>query len=398
MNAINEGAILGDRYRIGAPLGLGGMAEVHHAWDTLLQRPVAIKLFHSPTDQVAHQRFSNEAMTLARLSHPGLVQVYDAGHTPDGLQFLTLHLVEGKTLRDHIATGPMRPDAVRKLGADLADTLAYVHKQAIVHRDVKPSNVLLDASMTPFLSDFGIAKLIGAPGLTTTGHMVGTAGYLAPEQVRGDDIGCPADVYSLGLVLLECLTGRREYGGPDIEAAVARLNRPVHIPDDVPRDLAVLLTRMTALTPRRRPTAAECARLLRDPSQVLPLHTTPAAVPPAPEPVSVPRQQGPRQQGRRRLIAAVLAVPVTATAAWMLASSTQSDPPPVTVGPANPAVADTPSVVVVTSPAEAPPATTVVSVSTVVKPVIPRPVPNGQPDGRGRGKYPHQQNNGNGDN
>ncbi|KJK33852.1 hypothetical protein UK23_44650, partial [Lentzea aerocolonigenes] len=232
--------LLADRYRLGELLGAGGVAEVRRARDTVLARDVAIKLFRSCRDGVDVRRFNNEIRALASLSHPGLVDVYDAdasGETP----FMVLELVEGRTLRDRIAYGPMDVDDVRRLGAALADALSHVHGHGFIHRDVKPSNILLEAGDVPRLADFGLARVADSSRLTRADQVVGTAAYLAPEQVRGGEITSAVDVYALGLVLLECLTGHREYEGAEIEAAVARLHRPPVIPDDLPFDLTRLM-------------------------------------------------------------------------------------------------------------------------------------------------------------
>ncbi|MFC5288259.1 serine/threonine-protein kinase [Actinokineospora guangxiensis] len=252
-----EDQLLAGRYRIGAVLGSGGAAKVHRAWDTRVLRPVAVKVFRGVPEGAELHRFQNEAHMLAMLSHPGLVDVFDAG--ADGNRpFIVLRLIEGHTLRDRIADGPVSVDAVRHLGARLAEALAYVHARGVTHRDVKPSNILLDAGGRPHLADFGVAKLIGSERVTATNEMIGTAAYLAPEQVRGHEVGSAADIYAFGLVLLECLTGTLEYDGTDVESALARLHRAPVIPAGVPADLSALLTRMTSLTPRRRPSAQEC--------------------------------------------------------------------------------------------------------------------------------------------
>ncbi|MFD1150390.1 serine/threonine-protein kinase [Saccharothrix hoggarensis] len=254
--------VLADRYRLLEPIGIGGMAEVHRAWDTVLQRHVAIKLFLPGLDPAGAQRFDNEVRVLAGLSHPALVSVYDAdttGRTP----FVVLRLVEGPTLRDRLADGPLPLDEARRLGARLADALAHVHAHGLVHRDVKPSNILLDHEGDAYLADFGLAHLTGATRLTRTNQLVGTAAYLAPEQVLGTDIDHPADVYALGLVLLECVTGRREYQGTEVEAAVARLHRAPAVPEDLPADVRRLLEAMTSSMPQDRPTAHDCASALR---------------------------------------------------------------------------------------------------------------------------------------
>ncbi|MEU7481696.1 serine/threonine-protein kinase [Lentzea sp. NPDC042327] len=254
--------LLADRYVLAELLGTGGMADVHRAWDTRLQRHVAVKLFHNGSEVSHERRFDNEVRTLASLSHPRLVDVHDAG-TSDGTPFVVLQLIDGCTLRERINSAPLTVGEVRLLGADLAEALAHVHETGVVHRDIKPSNILLDEDGNAHLADFGLARLVGTTRLTRSDQVVGTAAYLAPEQVRGEDPGSAVDVYALGLVLLECLTGRREFEGSEIESAVARLHRRPAVPDDLPTDLHRLLTLMTSLSPRRRPTAADCARILR---------------------------------------------------------------------------------------------------------------------------------------
>ncbi|MFT7841598.1 protein kinase [Saccharothrix sp. BKS2] len=278
------------RYRLIEPIGTGGMAEVHRGWDTLLRRHVAIKLFQPGFDPAAAQRFDQEVRALAGLSHPGLVSVYDAD-TEAGTPFVVLQLVEGDTLRQRISRGPLPVDRVRRLGAGLADALAHVHSRGLVHRDVKPSNILLDQEENPYLADFGLVHLTGATRLTRTDQMVGTAAYLAPEQVLGQDIDPQADVYALGLVLLECLTGRREYGGGDVEAAIARLHRAPVLPEHLPSDVEHLLSRMTAAEPHERPAAHDCAEVLAaEASGLVPIPrscTTPAGG------ISLPRGAAP---------------------------------------------------------------------------------------------------------
>ena len=151
---------------------------------------------------------------------------------------------------------------MRRIGARLADALAHVHASGIIHRDLKPANVLLGADGRPRLADFGIARALDGTAVTGTGYVVGTAAYLAPEQVRGEWVGPAADVYALGLVLLEALTGRREYPGALVESATARLHRPPGIPESLPSCLRTALHAMTALEPAVRPTASEVAALL----------------------------------------------------------------------------------------------------------------------------------------
>ncbi|SER46245.1 serine/threonine-protein kinase [Actinokineospora terrae] len=253
--------LLDDRYLVGELIGSGGMADVHRAVDTRLGRPVAVKLFHPKADGGTVARLDTEARLLAGLSHPGVVRVFDVA-VDNERPYLVMHLVEGGTLRDRLDRGPLPATDVAAFGTRLAEILGYVHSNGIVHRDVKPSNVLIDDEGACYLADFGIARALGGARLTSTGHCVGTAAYLAPEQVRGQLTGPAGDIYSLGLVLLECLTGATAYEGSDIEAAIARLTRDPEIPDWLPTAWVDVITAMTRREPDDRPDAAECARLL----------------------------------------------------------------------------------------------------------------------------------------
>ena len=206
--------ILGDRYLLGEVIGRGGMADVYRATDQLLSRPVAIKVLRETADdETDRRRFTAEATTLARLNHVNLVMVLDAGITAEQ-PYLVMELVEGPTLGQRTQTGPLELAEVGRIGAQMADALAYAHGAGVVHRDVKPGNVLLGSDGRTRLADFGIARLIGdTVRHTKTGHAIGTPAYLSPEQVRGDDVTPAVDVYSLGLVLLEALTGERAFPG-----------------------------------------------------------------------------------------------------------------------------------------------------------------------------------------
>ncbi|MEU4686564.1 serine/threonine-protein kinase [Streptomyces xinghaiensis] len=228
--------------------------------DLRLGRPVAVKVFRPGTEPEMEERFTQEALLLARLRHPGLVTVYDMGRH-DGSAYLVMQLVPGRTLRDR-AAAPLPLREVTRLGAALADALAHVHDAGIVHRDVKPANILLDTGGDPYLTDFGISQLVGTTAHTSTGTLVGTAAYMAPEQVTGEGAGPPADVYALGLVLLECLKGGLEYHGAPLEAAIARLHRPPVLPGSLPEDVAALLRAMTALDPGARPASHDCRTAL----------------------------------------------------------------------------------------------------------------------------------------
>ncbi len=208
MSTTRRDMLIEGRYRILDVIGRGGMADVYRARDERLGRLVAIKrLRETVDDRRAEARARSEALLLARLSHPSLVTLFDAG-VEEGRPYLVMELIDGPSLA---VQAPSEPDAVATVGAQLADGLAYMHGESLVHRDLKPANVLVAPTAIPWervkLADFGIARLVDATHLTATGTAIGTAAYLAPEQVRGTPVGPEADVWSLGLILLECLTG-----------------------------------------------------------------------------------------------------------------------------------------------------------------------------------------------
>jgi len=199
---------------------------------------------------------------LTGLRHPGLVHVRDCGVDAQGRTFVVMDLVDGGTLGSRLREGALPASAVARLGAQIAAALAHVHARGVVHRDLKPANLLLDAEGWPRLTDFGISRIIGATRVTATGIAVGTAAYMAPEQVRGETVGPAADVYALGLVLLEAVTGRREYEGGVLESALARLHRAPQVPAQVPDPLGTTIRRMTAFEAGARPSASDVAAAL----------------------------------------------------------------------------------------------------------------------------------------
>ncbi|WP_159604166.1 serine/threonine-protein kinase [Agromyces humi] len=262
------------RYDFREHLGSGGMADVYRARDTELGRDVAVKVFRATDDTVADlQRREREIRLLSRLNHPGLVDIHDAGtllHDGQARRYVVMQYIEGRSLAHRLARGPMTPRQVADVGAQIADALSYVHGHSIVHRDVKPENILvadvptLGYTLMAKLADFGVAQFIDGSRLTSDGAIMGTAAYISPEQARGEEIGTSSDVYSLGLVLLEALRGEREYTGSAIEAALARLHRPPHIPEDLPEQWQSLLAAMTSTDPAVRPTAHDVAASMRD--------------------------------------------------------------------------------------------------------------------------------------
>lgn len=266
------GSLLADRYRVGERIGTGGTASVHRARDEVLGRDVALKaVVRGASDPAAQERERTEVELLARLSHRALVTVFDAvsaridGH--DSL-VVVMELVDGPTLSQRRADGPIADAELLRMARDLAEALAVVHAAGIVHRDVKPSNILLAPSplaehdFDARLADFGIAAVDGGRDLTATGAVLGTAAYLSPEQATGGTVGPAADVYALGLVLLETITGEREFPGPAIEALTARMLRDPVMPPTLDEQWAWLLRGMTARDSSQRPTTDEVRELL----------------------------------------------------------------------------------------------------------------------------------------
>ena len=201
--------MIADRYELVAPLGTGGMAQVWEANDRLLSRRVAVKLLHRhlADDPAFVQRFRREAVAAARLVHPNIVAVYDTVST-DECEAIVMELVDGETLRSRLdENGPLSEKNVRRLGIELAGALDCAHRNGIVHRDIKPANILITDDGSVRLADFGIAKAEEDPDLTVAGTLVGTAAYLAPEQVGGGRIDQRSDLYALGVILYQRLTG-----------------------------------------------------------------------------------------------------------------------------------------------------------------------------------------------
>ena len=251
---------LGGRYRLDEVVGRGGMGTVYRALDLRLNRPVAIKALRS-VERADANRFEAEIQILARLVHPGLVRLLDAGDL-DSRPYLVMDLIEGPSLAESVGEGPLSREHTAMVGARVADALAYVHDAGVIHRDVKPSNVLLTKLGDAHLADFGIARLVDSTSITVTGRPLGTPAYLAPEQVEGTNVGPGTDVYALGLVLIECLSGRRAFEGSPSEIAGARLHRDPAIPWEVGEGWRHTLSAMTRRSPAERLSAADAASQL----------------------------------------------------------------------------------------------------------------------------------------
>ncbi|MBG6184635.1 hypothetical protein IWX65_002613 [Arthrobacter sp. CAN_A214] len=261
--------LAGGRYDLRERIGAGGMAEVFVARDTRLERNVAVKVFRPGTAD-GLERGSAEARLLAGLDHPGLVRVLDmdTGHSSGDGAYLVMEYVPGPDLSHQLRGGALDREEVRRLALDLARTLAYIHGRRVMHRDLKPSNILTrdveqDSGLfTYLLTDFGIARFFDGGRMTATNQVIGSAAYFSPEQARGDDVGFPTDIYSLGLVLIEALSGKRAFPGTGVESALARLHRSPSIPRSAGTELTHLLAAMTLDDPAARPTARAVVRAL----------------------------------------------------------------------------------------------------------------------------------------
>ncbi|NYI80250.1 serine/threonine-protein kinase [Nocardioides panzhihuensis] len=249
------------RYVFHELIGTGGMGEVWRATDTTLNREVAIKLLkpEHAEDPIGRSRFESEAKHAAALHHPNVVAVYDVGEMPtaSGLMrpFLVMELVDHKPLSELLRDGrPLAPEVVRDLLGQAGDALAAAHRAGIVHRDVKPANLLVTPARKVKVTDFGIARAQASTGITGTGQVMGTPQYLSPEQARGEKATPASDVYSLGVVAFECLAGYRPFQKETpVATAIAHLHDPVPpLPDHVPAELAAIVMRSLQKDPALR--------------------------------------------------------------------------------------------------------------------------------------------------
>ena len=236
------------------------MSNVFKAHDRLLDRHVALKVLHQryTDDEEYLERFRREARSVAQLSHPGIVTVIDRGEA-DGRQFIVFEFVDGENLKEMVVRdGPLPVDEALELAATIARALAFAHEQGLVHRDVKPQNVLLNGDGRPKVTDFGIARSLDIDqGVTQTGTVLGTSNYIAPEQASGERVDAQTDVYSLGVVLFELLTGEVPFEGENFVAvALKHINEaPPSVLDrrgDVPQRVAAAIDRALAKDPRKR--------------------------------------------------------------------------------------------------------------------------------------------------
>jgi eukaryotic-like serine/threonine-protein kinase len=257
---MRPGSMLAGRWELEELLATGGMGEVFRAVDRGTGEAVAVKVLRPGTSQGV-ERFADEIASLRRLDHPNVVRLL-AADEHRGVPFLVMELVPGKPLQTLLERRTLTLAELRRVGHEIASALAYAHRHGIVNRDVNPGNILFAEDDSAKLADFGIALVVGSTRITETNVTIGSATYLAPEQITEERIGPPADVYALGLVLIEGFAGEPAFPGPLKEAAIARLARDPVVPDGLPRRWRRLLSLMTDRDPASRPDASEVAAML----------------------------------------------------------------------------------------------------------------------------------------
>jgi tRNA A-37 threonylcarbamoyl transferase component Bud32 len=299
-----------ERFRLLERIGSGGMGVVYRAFDERLQREVAVK----EIERARPERVLREAQAAARLNHPAIATLYELGER-EGRAVLVSELVQGGTLDELARNGELTDRDVAQAGADLAEALAHAHERGVVHRDVKPQNVMVrpagSGGRRAKLMDFGIASVAGAPTLTATGEVVGTLAYMAPEQAEGEAVGPPADVYSLALTLYEAWTGSNPVAGATPAQTARRIGLPVpslaEYRPDLPEGLIELIDASLSADPLERPGAAELAQSLR------------AHVPDLDDEYALPAAEGPGERRSARGLVRVAALVGAAACVAVLA-------------------------------------------------------------------------------
>jgi serine/threonine-protein kinase len=255
-----RGKIVDGRYVLEGFLGSGGMGEVYLAHDGVLERDVALKVPRSQYagDEEFAERFRREARSAARLSHPNIVQVYDRGETEDGTSYIAMEYVPGGTLKEQIGRrAPFGERETAAVGAQIADALGAAHERGMIHRDIKPQNVLVTASGDLKVTDFGIARAASAVTGSASGAILGTVGYVSPEQALGEHVGPASDLYSLGVVLYEMLTGELPFAADNaIAVCMKHVNEPPRPPKtlnpDIPEGMNAVVLMLLAKHPADR--------------------------------------------------------------------------------------------------------------------------------------------------
>src|SRR5215213_4616994 len=252
--------LIDQRYELRTLVGSGGMADVYLAGDEVLGREVALKILKEryAENEEFVERFKREAKSAAALSNPYIVPVFDRGETDDGTYYITMEYLPGGTLDERImATGALRPQEAAEVALQVAEALKAAHVRGVVHRDIKPRNILVSDSAHVKVADFGIARAVEATTISHTGDILGSAKYMSPEQAVGEQVGPASDLYSLGVVLYEMLTGRVPFevetpADMPIRHAGAPPHRPKEVDPEVPEDLDAITMRLLATNPDDR--------------------------------------------------------------------------------------------------------------------------------------------------
>jgi hypothetical protein len=352
-------ARLAGRYELGPTVGGGGMGTVRAARDTRLDRPVAVKTLHAhlAADDGMRQRFEDEARTAARLAHPNVVQVFDFGEA-GGVPYLVMELVDGPTLAQRIAEGPIAVDEARRIAAGIAHALAAAHEQGVVHRDIKPANVLL-VDGVPKVTDFGIARAVEGLDRETTAVILGTPTYVAPECLAGDPATPRSDVYAAGVVLAEMLAGARVAPGAEPAAPAGPLGPVVARatstdPADRPADGAELAAELGAPVTRAAAEASDdrAPTVAMAPAPVAGGSTR--AMRPRPAPRAPARPPDARRGARRLAVLGVVVAVAVGVGALAGGSDSSLTPPPEVTSTSSTTTLPTPTTTVRAVPAAGP--------------------------------------------
>ena len=397
--------VLSGRYTLDAPIGTGGYCEVWRATDTMLTRPVAVKLLHPgyARQDEALARFKAEARHAGALSHQNIARVYDYGEPANGQSYLVMELIDGPSLADVLARGPLPAERTMDIVAQAAAGLQAAHAAGLIHRDIKPANILFAPGGAVRITDFGIAHAIGSAPVTSTGIVMGTPGYIAPERVAGAQAGPASDLYALGVVAYECLAGSPPFSGGALEVAIAHRDRPLPpLPASVPAEVAAFVMMLTAKDPSWRPggagEVADQAGRLRD---ALAAAGTSRGRPAAagrtrPEGMAPSRPR----RARRALVAAALAL--AALACLVLVTVTGFTSAPHRAGPQAPARSPAAPALTTSSPVTASPTASQSASQPASQPPSARPSPGTDSPGPARGSataspgHPHKKGHGHG--